>query len=375
MKTINNIFSLKYVPHNVSEISTFPNYTFPTPTINFNFTPEIFHTKISNGTTQDYYENYFMTTDFQSPTRIKLSQNQIDRIVEIKGKGCSFLEIGCGIGDFLKMAKPNFSRVVGIEPSKRYAEEAKKNGLEVVNDYADNPNLSVNGKFDAFGSRQVFEHVPNPVAVLSSIKRFLNYGAVGFIEVPNGYRALREGRFYEFFPDHIQYYSANSLVSLATICGFSVIECKETLNSDYLELWMRYDNNNYQKMFLNIATVRDKICNEIHYFIDKNNGKSIALWGVGAKTLSLFSYDYPYLNSKIKYVIDDDTYKDGKYIPNTPIPIVSSDKLKELNIDIIIIMALSFREVIKNKILSILPSYKEIYTIDNNHKIVRITYD
>ena len=54
--------------------------------------------------------------------------------------------------------------------------------------------------------------------------------------------------------------------------------------------------------------------------------------------------------SKIKYVIDDAPFKQGKYTHATHIPIVSSEKLKTDPVDAIIVMAASYSDEVVKKI-------------------------
>ncbi|WP_163540404.1 methyltransferase domain-containing protein, partial [Klebsiella pneumoniae] len=63
------------------------------------------------------------------------------------------------------------------------------------------------GPFDGFVTRQVLEHVPDINDFLIGIRRNLKPGAYGLIEVPSLEKALEDRRFYDFFPDHLNYFS------------------------------------------------------------------------------------------------------------------------------------------------------------------------
>ena len=56
------------------------------------------------------------------------------------------------------------------------------------------------------------------------------------------------------------------------------------------------------------------------------------------------------LGTKIKYVVDDATFKQGKYTPASNIPIVSSDWLSSEKPDAIIVMAASYSDEVASKL-------------------------
>lgn len=361
---------LENVPENVSYLAERSNSNSRLVQIDLVYDSQIQHLKISNYQPPEYYEDYFMTATYsQSMQALQESQASKLRILNT-GTGGSFLEVGCGDGSFLKHAKKNFNQVVGIEPSKKFSEASKSLGFKVIDGYVSASHLLTDEKFDAFASRQVFEHLENPLDCILGIKQMLNPGAVGLIEVPNGYRALREKRFYEFFPDHINYFSVNSLVNLANVAGFNVISCAESFGGDYLELWIRNDINQ-SSWGLQIEVAKQEAIKKLSKWID-SAGYEIGVFGCGAKTLAIMTD--PSLNSKkVKFAIDSDPNKIGKYIPGSTIEILSITNPLLQNLSDIFILALSYREEIAKIIKHELPSCNRISTFDNNGEIIELS--
>jgi SAM-dependent methyltransferase len=358
---------LENVPENVSYLAEAPNSNSRLVQIDLVYDAKNQHIKISNYQPPEYYEDYFMTATY-SRSMQELQKSQVSKLAGLNiGVGGYFLEVGCGDGSFLKHAKKKFNQVVGIEPSKKFAEASKSLGFKVIDGYVTASNLLTSEKFDAFASRQVFEHLEDPLDCLLGIRQMLNPGAVGLIEVPNGYRALREKRFYEFFPDHINYFSVNSLVNLANVAGFNVISCAESFGGDYLELWIRNDINQIS-WGSEIEIAKQSAIKKLSKWIDSAAGE-IGIFGCGAKTLTIMTD--PGLNSKqIKFAIDSDPSKIGKYIPGSTIKIMSiTDPLLQ-SLSEVFVLALSYREEIATIIKNNLPGCNRILTFDNNGEII-----
>lgn len=367
--------SIDLVPEKVSYLTKGPNEKVPSCRIGFKWHAKSQHTVIENFQPPSYYEDYLMTTT-SSRSIQALQLSQVKKLVSsYKPAGIlsSLVEIGCGDGSFMRHANASIPRVVGIEPSHRFAAEAIRAGMHVINGYVSATSLLTEEKFDSFVSRQVFEHLPDPLDVLIGIRNMLNLGAVGLIEVPNGIRALRMKRFFEFFPDHVNYYSVNSLVALASDAGFNVIGCQEIFNGDYLELLVRYDVCQeywFSEMVNNRHSVIDNLNKEVSNL--ETSGKKVAIFGCGAKTLCILAASPSKLREKIVCVIDSDPHKHGMFVPNSNIPVVSIDDAKQLSLDVVVILALSYREEIEAIIRGQLINCERIATLDDSGNIVNM---
>jgi SAM-dependent methyltransferase len=359
--------SIDLVPENVSYLASDQGEKTASCQIGFKWHAESQHTVIENFQMPSYYENYLMTTTAShSIQALQLAQaKKLVSLYDSVGKLSSLVEIGCGDGSFMRHANTLIPRVVGVEPSQRFASDALSAGMDVIIGYVNSTSLLTSEKFDSFVSRQVFEHLPDPLDVLKGIRNLLNPGAVGLIEVPNGIRALRLKRFFEFFPDHVNYYSVNSLVALASDAGFNVVSCQEIFDGDYIELIVKYDVGQeiwFNEMVNNRKKVIDNLSQEISNL--KNMGKKVAVFGCGAKTLCILAASPSDLRAKISCIIDSDVHKQGKFVPNSNIPVISIDSAKLLCPDAVIILALSYREEVAARVRSQLHTCQRIVTLD-----------
>ncbi len=362
------------VPFDVSRLAAQPSQLNQPSKIRFRWHAPSQHTTIENYQPPSYYEDYVMTNSY-SDVMQRLQQAQMERLLSLREgvPPVSLIEIGCGDGSFMKYARGRVPRILGIEPSNRFAMEAVRQGFEVKIGYVSADTLLTDEKFDSFASRQVFEHLPDPLDVLIGIRKMLNPGAVGLIEVPYGHRSLRTRRFFDFFPDHVNYYSINSLVALATDAGLNVISCNEAFGGDYLELWMQYEPNP-ARWFDELLVARERVCGALAAKIREihQQKKRLAIWGCGAKALSMFSASSAETLNLIECVIDSDPHKQGMFVPGSSIPVVSPEQTAQIKPDVILILALSYREEIVVSARKLMPDCRQFFTIDNSGEIVAL---
>jgi SAM-dependent methyltransferase len=96
----------------------------------------------------------------------------------------SFLDIGCGSGEYLHRMQAGGWSVRGVEPSTFGAEEGRRSGLDIFNGTLLEAKFAADS-FDYVRSNHSFEHVPDPVEVLSEIYRILKPGGKLFVGIPN----------------------------------------------------------------------------------------------------------------------------------------------------------------------------------------------
>lgn len=134
--------------------------------------------------------------------------------------GGRLLEIGCGRGDFLKVARDSFE-VRGVEPSPELAADAKKQaevyqGLVEDSEWFD---------FDVAASFHVLEHVGSPKEFVGEINRRMKPGGFFAVETPDidslPYHLLK-GRWRQLIPEHYYFFDRKTLVRLLTEEGFEV---------------------------------------------------------------------------------------------------------------------------------------------------------
>ena len=121
------------------------------------------------------------------------------------------LDVGCGIGDFLRY-RPNTQ---GVDVNPKTVEYCKERGLDVQLMELDRLPFE-SSSFDSVVLDNVLEHIENPESILKEIKRVLVDKGIFVVGVP-GIKG------YASDSDHKVFYSKEGLVEKLNNAGFSEI--------------------------------------------------------------------------------------------------------------------------------------------------------
>ena len=137
------------------------------------------------------------------------------------------LDFGCGWGFFLEVAKSNGWSCYGLEPLPGHSAYARsKFGLEILTGTLKDDSFPEN-HFDVITAFQVFEHLPDPAAVIRQLWKIQKADGLILIEVPNidtwSVKLLRKHHRH-FNPDHINFFSAQTIKLFLENNGYMLIE-------------------------------------------------------------------------------------------------------------------------------------------------------
>jgi SAM-dependent methyltransferase len=162
------------------------------------------------------------------PQRIGWQLRQIESMRPLERS--RLMEIGPGKGAFLWWARQRGAEVMGLEPSREFAQNLRSAGLNVIEGKLGDPTISRLGKFDIVAMFHVLEHFFEPVAALKNIRDLLAPDGLLVIEVPNILRPFRSlDRFFLRYV-HLFQYSPATLCLLLGNCQFSVLKIDEGID-------------------------------------------------------------------------------------------------------------------------------------------------
>lgn len=142
--------------------------------------------------------------------------------------GQHILDVGCGGGSFLQVAKAMGAECEGVEPSQYGAERARRSGLQVYHGTLDEycTSRSTNNKFDLITFSHVLEHLHDPIDVLRSARSLLSHQGVIWLAVPNGQCAVAKRLKWRWhssdLPIHLMHFSLESMTKTAELAGLHV---------------------------------------------------------------------------------------------------------------------------------------------------------
>ncbi|MBI2061502.1 MAG: class I SAM-dependent methyltransferase [Nitrospirae bacterium] len=135
-------------------------------------------------------------------------------LAQESAKNRTLLDVGCGDGTFLEMAKKSGYRVHGVDSSRAGIKAARERGLRhVLAGSLDHALRAFGGRFDVVTCFHTLEHVENPSAFLRKVCDFVRRGGTLAIGVPNARRFVVRLRreVGDFPPNHLTRWTDGAL--------------------------------------------------------------------------------------------------------------------------------------------------------------------
>lgn len=355
-----------------------------------------------------------------SSTMRELRTSQYRHLIEtyhLEGK--TFLEAGCGRGEFLKFLQEFPVEIYGMEHKADLVETAQAEGLHVWREFPEredqhfghSPEASMlpesgwsvpEKPFDVFLSFNFLEHQPRPDVMLKAIWNNLAEDGMGLVTVPSLEYILEKESYYELIRDHIAYYTFDTLRALLNHCGFEVLE-EEMINRDTLSMIVRKtampeadvdssakgagdmtacagadagstgacaadcDGSTARTSIVAPLTEGYKIVTgEVRALTERlaSEGKRLAMWGASHQGFTLASTSG--LGEHLAYIIDSAPFKQGRFAPASHVPIVAPDHYFEEPVDAVLIVAPGYTDEIAGIIKTKFEEKVEVMTLRTN---------
>jgi len=285
------------------------------------------------------------------------------------------LDIGSNDGLLLQCFKKYItSNVVGVEPSSNFANIANFNNIKTYCEFFSNKTVEKIseqfGQIDLITANNVFAHIEDITTLTKNVKNLLKDDGVLVIEVPYLNHMIEIGTFDLVYHEHLSYFSITPLHYFFKNHQMDIFKVENiSTHGGSVRLFVKKNNgsnsiNNSVKNYLNqekhltdvniYNSFKKNIHNSVLDFRKKlvsirEKGNSIAGYAAPAKASTLLGYSNIDRNI-IEYIIDDNPLKQGRFLPGTKIPIVSTDSLKNKLPDYFVILAWNLENIIKNKL-------------------------
>lgn len=321
-----------------------------------------------------FYADYEMGVGF-SPRFLSYLEELADTLrSNVDGENPNLLELGCGDGAFLDALADRGFSVTGLEPSARFRRQAEARGHRVLNEFAGDGVPIGGAPYDVIASRQVMEHVHDLNGVLSAIAASLPPGGVCLTEVPSLDKALDDRRFYDFFPDHVNYFDRHTLASVHRHHGLEPIWLEPTFGDEFLTVIATNterpgaaaaspsDPAPVAAGMRRLADDQRRVCGDLRQLLQsaRDAGQRTCIWGGGGKGIVTLAAIGPDL---VDLLVDGDPRKHGHYLPVSHLQVEAPERIAVAKPELIVVTALAHLDEILSTLWGPLQYSGEVFAL------------
>lgn len=268
-------------------------------------------------------------------------------------RGKDVVEIGCGDGHILDLMMQNGARsATGFDPSMKDKPSiyAATPGVEIVPEYFRSDQLDRH--FDALLCRHVLEHLPDPMSVLSDIRKAIGKrDCAVYFEVPNAEWMLEDVSMWDVIYEHVTYWGEPALKTLFRRTGFVPNAIRSGFGGqfmmaevgpgepevDYLpDVQIRELMRTRARTFGTATTAEiSKWRQRLTEFV--SDGRKAVVWGAGSKGVTFVNAVGAEAGAAIAALVDVNTRKHGMFAPGVALPVVEPDALPSISPDLVIV--------------------------------------
>lgn len=277
-------------------------------------------------------------------------------------------EIGCGNGEFLALiCGMGNNSGTGFDPafSEERSRFANNERITFIRDlYSDKYSDCIG---DFMICKMTLEHIMDTGEFIKLLSRSLagSPDTIVFFQVPDTSKILRELAFWDIYYEHCSYFTEDSLSGLFRRNGFEVLDRWKDYGGQYLFLTARLSGAasglslpepgeaaRWAVADIDLFAGRlDKKVLEWKREITEMNriGLRVVVWGAGSKGVSFLTTLG--IKDEIRYAVDINPSKHGKYMAGSGQEIVSPDFMEEYRPDVVIIMNPVYMDEIRRDLL------------------------
>ena len=281
------------------------------------------------------------------------------------------VEIAANDGYLLQYFNDKNIKSVGIEPTASTAKVARDKGIKIKQDFFGSDYstkfVEEEGLADLVIANNVLAHVPDINDFVEGLSKLLSPRGLITIEFPHFKNLLSELQFDTVYHEHFSYLSLNSCKPIFEKYGLKVFDVKEIkTHGGSLRLFLTHDMNREiavkssvqkilaQEVECGLSDLRElsllqsraeNLKNDfLRFLLDaKLNKKSVVGYGAAAKSNTILNYA-GVRGDLIKFIVDKNPAKQGKFMPGSRIQICAENELVHLKPDFIIIFPWNLKE-------------------------------
>lgn len=289
------------------------------------------------------------------------------------GKGSLVVEVGSNDGYLLQHFVEKGIPVLGIEPAANVARVAAEKGIPThVLFFGERTarELAADGKqADLICGANVLAQVPQLNDFVAGLRILLKPGGVATIEFPHLMRLMAENQFDTIYHEHFSYFSLVSAERIFAAQGLTLFDVEEIpTHGGSLRIYARHAGDATKPVTANVEDLRRREIDAglqrietyasfgeqvkktkrklLQFLIEaKRAGKTVVGYGAPGKGNTLLNY-CGIRDDFVDFTVDRSTYKQGKFLPGTHIPIHEPERIREVRPDYVLILPWNFRDEI-----------------------------
>jgi SAM-dependent methyltransferase len=284
------------------------------------------------------------------------------------------LEVGSNVGLLLQYLQRKGFKVLGIDAAANICRMARDAGVDTICDF-----LSVTsarairdtyGMPDLLIARHCLAHNADPHAMIAAAAELLDKSAHLVIENAYALNTVENNEFDQIYHEHMFYYSVRSMQTLLASHGMHLVDAfltpvhggsivfiaKRKSPDDHIapaveSLAVREDQalttTAFERFAANAAGIRRSLRTLVTDLTSR--GHLIYTYGATAKGNTLLNY-VGLTREDIRYCVDSTTIKQGKYLPQSKIAIISEESAYANPPDYFLLTAWNYKEEIITKV-------------------------
>jgi len=327
---------------------------------------------------EDIFSEYAYFSSY-SDSWVEHAKNYTDMIVNrlALDKRSYVVELASNDGYLLQHFVRKGIPCLGIEPAANTARVAEERGVSSLVKFfgrVTGRELAQQGKrADLMIGNNVLAQVPDVNDFVAGIKILLKPQGVVTMEFPHLMRLMEGNQFDTIYHEHFSYFSFLTVEQIFAAHGLKLFDVEEIpthggslriygcqvedaskpVGTRVMELRSREKSDGFRRLehYYNFTDKVKETKRKILEFLiaTKRQGKTIAGYGAPGKGNTLLNY-CGIRTDFLDYTVDRNSYKQGKFLPGTHIPIHHPDRIRETRPDFILILPWNVRDEIMEQL-------------------------
>jgi SAM-dependent methyltransferase len=320
---------------------------------------------------QLFVDNYLYFSSF-SDRLLHHAKKHVDGLITSRGLDASsfVVELASNDGYLLRNFTPHGVRVLGVDPAPDQAAVARETGVPTIEEFfgveLGRRIRTEHGPADVIIANNVMAHVPELNDFVGGIAELLADDGLVTVENPWVKDLVDHGEFDTIYHEHFCYYSCTSVDALVRRHGMFLndVEYFPDLHGGTLRWHIGKQEQLSDDARRMLEVERAAGVTQFEYYADfagrvedartdlllllddlKSQGASVAAYGAAAKGSTMLNY-LGVGTEILDFVVDRNTWKQGRYMPGVHVPIRPVEALLEEQPDYVLILAWNFTDEI-----------------------------